>query len=405
MVTKKPLEGVKVAELSTFVAAPSCARTLAEWGADVIKIESLKGDAGRILGRNYKTPAEADENPMFETNNANKRSICLNIKTEKGKEAIYKILAQADVFVTNVRSVSLKKEGLDYDTLKQKFPGLVCAQILGYGEKGQDSGKAGFDYTAYFARGAVMGPLMEKGTTPINPVVGFGDNQAGLFLTAGICAALYRKAQTGEGERVTVSLYHAGVYDSDLMVAATQYLSEEDKWPMTRKQPSSPLINSYKCKDGTWLEICIQEYDRYLAAFCKAIGREELAADAKFDNVLHASQHAEEMVAIIQQEIEKQDFDYWNAKFRAADLAFEKIQFWNDVLNDSLAWDNDILREVQYENGHKGVLVNTPIKFHEMGVPEMKAAPHLGADTKHVLQDLGYSDEEIATLYAEKSIG
>lgn len=405
MDTKKILDGVKVAELSTFVAAPSCARTLAEWGADVIKIESLKGDAGRVFGQNYKTPTEEEENPLFETNNANKKGICINIKTPKGKEALYKILEKSDVFVTNVRSASLKKEGLDYETLKQKFPGLICGHILGYGENGKDRGKAGFDYTAYFARGGVMGPLMEKGSSPINPAVGFGDNQAGLFLTAGICAALYKKAKTGMGERITVSLYHTGVYDSDLMVAATKYLSDKDKWPMTRTAPSSPLINSYKCKDGIWLEICIQEYNRYLVPFCKAIGREDLIANEKFDNVTHASAHAQEMTAIIQDEIAKKDFNDWNTRFRAADLAFEKIQSWDDILNDPQAWENDILREIHYENGHTGVLVNSPIKFQDMGLPELKPAPRLGADTDAVMKDLGYSEEEITQLKLEKSIG
>lgn len=403
---KKPLEGVKITELSTFIAAPGCARVLADWGADVTKIESLSGDAGRIIGGNYKMPITKEENPLFETMNSNKKGICINIKNEDGKNILYKILEKSDVFITNIRSVSLKKRGLDYETLHDKFPGLIFAQILGYGEKGPDRSKAGFDYTAYFARGGVMGPMMERGTSPINPVVGFGDNQAGMFLAAGICAALYKKTKTGEGEKVTVGLYNTAIYDMDVMIAATKYRTDDkDKWPITRKEPPSPLINSYKCKDGKWLEVCIQEYGRYLNAFCKAIGREDLAKNEKFSTVEKAVINSQEMSSIIQEEIAKKNLNEWSDIFNKADIAFEKIQSWEDIVEDPQAWDNDYLRKVTYENGNTGVLVNSPVKFKSLGVPESHRAPKLGEHTDKIISKLGYSQEEIKKLKSEKAIG
>ncbi|WP_446898557.1 CaiB/BaiF CoA transferase family protein [Clostridium sp. LBM24168] len=403
---RKPLEGVKIAEMSTFVAAPGCARVLADWGADVTKIESLSGDAGRIIGGNYKMPIDEEENPLFETMNSNKRGICINIKNEDGRDILYKILKKSDVFITNVRSVSLKKRGFDYETLHKKFPGIIFAQILGYGEKGPDSGKAGFDYTAYFARGGVMGPMMEKGTSPINPVVGFGDNQAGMFLAAGICASLYKKARTGQGEKVTVGLYNTAIYDMDIMIAATKYrTNEKERWPITRKEPPSPLINSYRCKDGKWLEICVQEYGRYLDAFCKAIGREDLAKNEKFNTVENAVINSRKMASIIQEEILKRNLDEWCEIFRKADLAFEKIQSWEDIVEDPQAWDNDYLRKITYENGNTGIIVNSPVKFKTLGVPEAHRAPRLGENTYEIMSRLGYSQEEIENLKSSKAVG
>nr|AIZ03668.1 putative hydroxyacyl-CoA:R-2-hydroxyglutaryl-CoA transferase [Clostridium tyrobutyricum] len=401
----KPLAGVKIAELSTFIAAPGCARVLGDWGAKVIKIESLSGDAGRRIGQNYKMPITEEENPLFETMNSNKKGICINIKNKNGMDILHKILGQSDVFITNIRSVSLKKRGLDYETLKEKFPGLIFAQILGYGEKGPDRSKAGFDYTAYFARGGVMGPMMERGTSPINPVVGFGDNQAGVFLGAGICAALYRKSKTGKGEKVTVGLYNTAIYDMNVMIAAAQYRrNEKDRWPITRKEPPSPLINSYKCKDGKWMEICVQEYGRYINAFCKAIGREDLAADKRFSTVENAVKNSEEMSRIIQEEIQKRDLSEWSGKFKKADLAFEKIQSWEDIVNDPQAWDNDYLRKIKYENGNTGIIVNSPVKFNTIEEQNPNRAPKLGENTNIIMSELGYSSEQIEKLKKDKAI-
>lgn len=402
---EKPLAGVKIAELSTFIAAPSCAKVLGDWGAEVIKIESLSGDSGRRIGQNYKMPITEEENPLFETMNSNKKGICINIKNKDGIDVLYKILKQSDVFITNIRSVSLKKRGLDYETLQEKFPGLIFAQILGYGEKGPDRSKAGFDYTAYFARGGVMGPMMERGTSPINPVVGFGDNQAGMFLGAGICAALYRKNKTGKGAKVTVGLYNTAIYDMDVMIAATQYCkNEKDRWPITRKEPPSPLINSYKCKDGKWIEICVQEYARYINAFSKAIGREDLATDKRFSTVENAVKNSKEMSQIIQEEIQKRDLSEWAEKFTKADLAFEKIQSWEDIVNDPQAWDNNYLRKIKYENGNTGVLVNSPVKFNTIEQETPSPAPKLGENTNEIMTTLGYSPEEIKKFKDNQAI-
>ena len=185
------LDGVKVVELATFIAAPSCARILASYGADVIKVEAPRGDDLRTAARQYYYPVpEGDEDLGMNVQNFNKRDLAINLKDPKGMEAFLKLLETADVFITNNRVKSLVKMGLDYETLHKKFPRLIHASILGYGEEGPLKDKPGFDYTAYFARGGIANSLMEKDTSPCNAASGFGDNYAGIALSSGICAAL-----------------------------------------------------------------------------------------------------------------------------------------------------------------------------------------------------------------------
>lgn len=171
-------------------------------GADCIKIESHKGDPARTQGAVFNMPFTDDENLAFDVANLNKKFITLNLKTEKGLEVCYKLLEEADVFVTNTRTKSLVKLGLDYDTLKERFPKLIFAQVLGYGEKGPEKDTAGFDVTCYMARGGVFGTTVNRGDAPMIPTNGFGDFQVAMALASGICAALYRREKSGEGDKV-----------------------------------------------------------------------------------------------------------------------------------------------------------------------------------------------------------
>jgi len=193
----KPLEGVKVVDLTTFLAAPTCARVLGEWGADVIKVEAGKGDPGRTQGAVFGMPYTDDENLGFDMSNMNKRFMTINLKNPKGMEVMDKLLKDADVFITNIRSKSLKKLGLDYETVSEKYPQVIWTQCLGYGEKGPEKDSAGFDVTCYMARGGVYGTTVNKGSAPMIPTNGFGDFQVSLCLASGICAALFNRNRTG----------------------------------------------------------------------------------------------------------------------------------------------------------------------------------------------------------------
>lgn len=395
MDNKALLKGVRVVELSSFVAAPCCAKLLGDWGAEVIKIEPLGGDGIRVMGGTFKSPCTDEENPMFELENGNKKGISVNVKTKEGVEIIHKLLAKADIFITNVREQALSKIGLTYDQLKDEFPALIHAHILGYGENGPLKDKPGFDYTAYFARGGVSQSLMEKGTSPCNTAAAFGDHYAGVSLTAGILAALYKKQMTGEGDRVTVSLYHTALYGMGMMITTAQY---GNKMPISRANPNSPLMTTYKCKDGKWIQLALIQYNKWLPKFCNVINRPEIMEDERFNDIKVMPLHVDEMVEIVGEAMLEKTLDEWSALLEEADLPFEKVQSCEDILEDEQAWANDFLFKTKYANGNEGVLVNGPVKFKTMGIKEYTPAPRVGEHTEEVLKELGYTEEEILNM-------
>ena len=232
----KPLQGVKVVDLTTYLAAPTTGRVLGEWGADVVKIESAKGDPARTQGAVFNMPFTDNENLAFDVANMNKRFITLNLKDPKGLEIAYKLLEEADVFLTNTRTKSLVKLGLDYDTLKEKFPRLIFAQVLGYGGNGPEKDTAGFDVTCYMARGGVFGTTVNRGDAPMIPTNGFGDFQVSLALASGICASLYAREKSGQGDKITISLHHSAVYALSTGLISAQY---GNQYPKNRKATES----------------------------------------------------------------------------------------------------------------------------------------------------------------------
>ncbi len=392
---KLMLKGVKVVELATFVAAPSCTKLMADWGADVIKVEALFGDAIRGMGGTFNAPMTDEENPMYELENGNKLGIAIDIKDEKGMEILFRLLENADVFVTNIREQSLAKSGLSYNQLKERFPKLIHAHILGYGEDGPLKDKPGFDYTAYFARGGVSMSLMEKGTSPANTAAGFGDHYAGMGLAAGILAALYRQAKTGQGERVTLSLYHAALFGMGLMITTSQYGNE---MPLSRKVPNNPLMTTYQCKDGRWIQLALIQYNKWFPKFCKVIEREDLINEARFNSITAVVDCVDELVAIVEKEMMKKELSEWSALLEEADLPFEKLQTVNDILDCEQAWANRYLFKTRYSNGNEGILVDTPVRFETMGIKEYMPAPKLGEHSAHILENMGYTADQISEL-------
>ena len=215
MANMRPLEGVKIVELSTYVAASSCGRMLADFGADVIKVEAPSGDGFRNFPRAYKSPCTEDCNPLFDTLNAGKKSLVLNLKTEEGMKIFHRMLAEADVFMTNTRNQSLVPMGLDYETLRVKYPRLVIANLVAYGEKGDEVNRPGYDTMALWTRGCFTHDISvdnEGHYCPTIPMMGAGDIACAMGLMGAIVSALYAREKTGQGDRVSISLYGTALW-------------------------------------------------------------------------------------------------------------------------------------------------------------------------------------------------
>lgn len=395
----KPLEGIKIVDLTTYLAAPTTARVLGEWGADCIKIESAKGDPARTQGAVFNMPFTDEENLAFDVANMNKRFITLNLKTEKGLEICYKLLEQADIFVTNTRTKSLVKLGLDYDTLKEKFPKLIFAQVLGYGENGPEKDTAGFDVTCYMARGGVFGTTVNKGDAPMIPTNGFGDFQVSLALASGICAALYKREKTGEGDKITVGLHHAAVYALSTGIISAQY---GNQYPKSRKEVPNPFNNVFRTKDEKWVCICCPEYDRDYKKIMTLLGRGDLAENPRYLHCAEVNQKGlnREVVDILDAAVAQFTRGELMKLFKENDLPCEAAYEPADIYEDEQAHANDVLARIPYPSGER-FMPTSPVKFQSLGIPEYRIGGSQGAHTIQVLKELGYGDGEIQSILEE----
>ena len=394
----RPLEGVKVVDLTTFLAAPTTVRVLGEWGASCIKVESPGGDPGRTQGAVFGMPYEDDENLGFDMSNMNKRFVTLDLKKDKGMEVIGKLLSDADVFVTNVRTKSLVKLGLDYDTLRVKYPKLVFAHCLGYGEKGPEKDTAGFDVTCYMARGGVYGTTVNKGDAPMIPTNGFGDFQVSICLASGVCAALFNRQRTGRGDKVTVSLHHAAAFMLSTAVVSAQY---GNAYPKSRFEVNCPTNNVYKTKDQKWLAMCAPQYDRDYNKIMALLGREDLKDNADYSNCDHMNAMGKnaEVVGIIDEAIAKLDLKDVIKLFKENDIPCEACYEPKDMYEDEQVWANGIMTKLDCPSGKRNIATN-PVKFESLSEPDYRVSSAQGTHTIEVMKELGYSGAEIQDCLA-----
>ncbi len=398
---RRPLEGVKVLELATFVAAPACCRYLADLGAEVIKVEAPNGDSLRYTAVNEGRPDTELEQTSFDLDNAGKRGIVLNTKTPAGRKVLDQLLAQADIFVTNWRQAALERAGLDYETLKVQCPKLVYGIVSGYGEKGPDKDLPGYDFTSFFSRGGILGTMYDRDSYPMMPIPGFGDHQVAMNLASGLIAALYRAEKTGSGDKVVVSLFHSALWDISIMLQSAQYGHVSTQYPISRNEVANPLTIPYKTKDGRWLEIAMPPYNQFYNKFIALVGREDLVDDPRFFPQANLQDNLVEFQTILKEAMGTKDLAEWQQILTEADIPFAAASTWNDLLVDPQAWGSDCLYAMEYPTGNTRTLVRTPVMFTESGLPPYVRGPYLGEHTREILTDLGYTAEQVDSMLAE----
>lgn len=394
-----PLSGVKVLELATMVAAPSCARILSDMGAEVIKVEHPKGDGWRSSAINFRAERFSDdESPVFDIYNSGKKHIAINLKTEKGMEAFHKLLAEADVFVTNTRPAGLKRLGIYYDDLKEKYPSLIYAIVLGYGEKGPDADMPAFDVTAFWSKGGFLRDMapMNENYAPVNAPSSVGDTACGYLLLAQICAALYSRKETGKGDFVRSGLYHNAVF----MMGTMQIITQEPygaKYPRSRADGGAPG-GSFECADGEWIFIAMGGDPVVQEKMRTMIGHPHPWEDPRFATPELRAQNRKEWYEAFRQIFLQKTSKEWKALGQAADVPMSIMAHFADITEDEQAWANDYLERVTFRNGRTNVMPRSPLEMDSVGLPVTKCAPHVGGDTLEVLRDLGYSEAEIADM-------
>lgn len=399
----KPLEGIKVVDLTTYMATPATGRVLGEWGADVIKVEAAKGDPLRVTqAAVFNMPMSDEENLAFDMCNLHKRFISLNLKTEVGAEVMDKLLSEADVFITNTRTKSLRKMGLDWETLHAKYPRLIMGHGLGYGKKGAEKDDPGFDVTCYMARGGVFGTTVNRGDSPMIPTNGYGDLQAAMFLAAGICAAVIGREKTGVGDYVTCALQHAGVYALMTGMISAQY---GNPYPKSRLEVICPFNNVYMTGDGKYLAMCDPEYDRDYNKIMGLIGRDDLIDEPRLVNCNKMNEAGlnPEVVGILDEALAKMTATEALKLFKDAGIPIELCQTPLDVYEDQNVWDNDYLVKIHYPEADRNI-PTVPIQFESEPTPVFTPTDKLGSSTVAVMKDLGYTDEQIEAAMADGSV-
>lgn len=393
------LKGIKVVDFTTYAAAPCSMRLLADWGADVIKVESFSGDPMRGFGVNLaQTPYTEEENPVWEYENGNKRGIAVDLKTEKGMELMHRLLSEADVFVSNVRAAALEKLGLTYEQLHEKYPKLVVGVISGYGLYGKDAPRPGYDVVAFWAKGGSLVDMSPDGTAPVTAPYATGDHTVGLALASGILGGIIKAKNTGIGEKIVVSLYGTSIWANSMMIIGTQFGVE---YPQSRYNPGNPLINSYKCKDGKWITLCVLAYERYWDSFCEIFGLSDIQNDHDYRSLKKVVADKEKLKHCcmrIEEQFILNDREYWAEKLTAADIPFERTLQWKDISTDQQAIDNNYVTEFKMKSGNSFMLPMTPVQFGGQEAIDSAPAPLLGQHTLEVAKELGYSDEEMAQM-------
>lgn len=398
-----PLAGLRVVELGTHVAVPNVTRAMADCGADVIKVEGLKGEEWRILGKNYGIPYTAEENALFTAQNANKRFLALDLKKEEGKGALLKLLENADVFISNVRLKSLVKMGLDYESLKEHFPKLIYCHFTGFGYEGPDAARPGFDMAAFWARSGAMVDWNNKGDFPIKPISGFGDAATANLMLSGVLMALLARGKTGKGTLVSTSLYGSALwYNASGVVQAQRCYGIP--YPKSRYAPANPFSHIYGCKDGNWIIITVIDFDKKREALFRALGLEEYDGDPRFTSMKAVQENIREVVDILNAKFMERTRDEWAEAFEINDIVYEKLVHYSEIEDDPQAWENSYLEKVTFPSGTAVALSRFPLLFSEYELRPITPTGGVGCDTEAILTGAGYSQQQIDDMRQEGAI-
>lgn len=384
----KTLSNLKVVSLTTAAAGPTCDKLLAEYGADVILVEPVNGIANR-------------DTPQYDFMNLHKKSIGINLKSDEGKEIMHRLLQNADVFVSNYRQRGLKGLGLDYDSLKEKYPTLIHATVTGYGEKGEMKDDAGFDATAFWGRAGLAHDMTQEDAPLMIVPSGVGDIICGTTLALGVVSALNYRNQTGKGMKVYISLLGLGLYVNFSQLILYQY---GVKFPKNRLHPQRALSNTYPCKDG-WIYLLTLNWEKDFWNLLKVLGREDLVGDPRWNSMKDTEdEKAPELRKILEDEIQKYTMAEMKEMLSSIDMACGIFSSGGEALKDPQAIANSYLMSMVNGDGKEITVPCSPIKFGDDAPVETGSASELGEDTIEILKNYGYTETEIDSLVQSRIV-
>ncbi|MBI4283154.1 MAG: CoA transferase [Chloroflexi bacterium] len=389
------LDGIKVAEMGQYVAIPSAGAMMADWGAEVIRIEPPTGEALRGL-RSDQGVDVSSLNLQTEVANRNKKSLAVDLKKEAGRDILYRLVKKSDVFMSNFEVGALKRLKVDYATLSQINPRLVYAFLTGYGSMGPDKDERGFDHTAAWARSGIQHLLGASGFPPPLQPGGMMDRVTATNVVAGVLGALLYRDRTGKGQEIECSLYQSGVW-----AIARDIQNALAGSPMPRRdrtREANPLWNAYGAKDNRWFTLAMLQADLYWADFCRAIERPELENDPRFNNMGTRRQNCQVLIRLLDEIFASKNRKEWEQRFKDNNCIYGRVETPEEVVSDPQAVANGFFAEVEHPAGGKIKLLTMPVNFRQNPGSVRTVAPELGQHTEEILLGLDYSWEDIARL-------
>jgi len=388
------LEGIKVIEAAAALAGPMGGRLLADWGADVIHIEHPeRGDVSRTLKGKAQSKGrtiESDINYAAQNLNRDKRGLTLDLSKEDGREIIHRLLEKADVFLSNFRYRELEKFELEYKRLSRVNPRLIYASLTGYGRKGPDKDQPAYDHTSYFSRSGIFHLQPSPKLHPF----GFGDHVTGLALAYGVMTALFVRERTGIGQEVDASLFQTGVFAISYDIAGA-LVTGQDRRPIEREEATNALTVPYLTKDDRWLRLGMPQPDHYWSRFCRALEREDLEHDPRFESFDPRIENHLALFKIVEEAFLSKTLAEWRIRLTEAGIPWAPIQILPEVVNDPQARDNDFFVPLNHPTYSRIEVVANPVKLSKTPATVRMPAPEFGQHTEEILLEHGYTWEDI----------
>jgi formyl-CoA transferase len=400
MASDNIFSGLKVLDFASFIAGPSAAVILSDFGADVIKVEPPTGDLWRH-GHKMPPQPQAEDPYQWHLANRNKRGMTLDLKSPSAQEVLERLVKWADVLIVNTPHPARKKLKLEYDDVAQWNPRLIYADLTGFGEKGPDANLPGFDVTSYWARSGLLSMTRDVGAPPTWPVAGSGDNATALGLYSAIVTALYRRERTGEGANVTTSLLAEGVWAAGVSVqgalCGAKFFGLHD-----RKHPANAAMNVYRAADDAWFVLLVTP--NKLEAVVKAIGRTDLLADPRFSDPAKLMANRPQLTAILDEVFAAQPMAHWYEAFNSMHVTFGAVRGPEEVIDDPQVRSNEIIVPLEGAGGKLTSTISSPFQMHGVAKAPAKRAPELGEHNAQILEELKFNAREIEKLRASGAV-